>query len=109
MGIGFVLYGFLLGLLFVYEMFVEYSRGYFELAMVWRVLIGILCGLLLLMLFLLFFVTQTVLYLVCKSHHREVIDKLSLSTFLEAYMGETVAYPTVGEDIELGRAQPQQV
>ncbi|KAI3689421.1 hypothetical protein L2E82_47378 [Cichorium intybus] len=106
MGIAFVLYGFLLGLIIVYELFVEYG-GSFGLAWVWRVMLGILCGLLLLMLFLLFFVTQTVFYLVCKSHHREVIDKLSLSTFLEAYTGETVVYPTVGEEIQLGRPQPQ--
>ncbi|KAI7735886.1 hypothetical protein M8C21_018953, partial [Ambrosia artemisiifolia] len=48
-------------------------------------------------------VTQTVFYLVCKSYHRELIDKLSLSTFLGAYMGETVAYPRPGEEIQLGR------
>ncbi|KAI3689420.1 hypothetical protein L2E82_47377 [Cichorium intybus] len=109
MGIAFVLNGFLVGLLIVYGLFVEYGREIFELAMVWRVLIGILCGLLFLWLLLLFFVTQTVLYLVCKSHHREVIDKLSLSTFLGAYMGETVVYPAGGEEIQLGRPQPQQV
>ncbi|KAI3505063.1 hypothetical protein L1887_26941 [Cichorium endivia] len=109
MGIGFVLYGFLVGLLIVYEWFVEYGRQIFELALVWRVMIGILCGLLFLMLFLLFIVIHTVLYLVCKSHHREVIDKLSLSTFLGAYTGETVVYPAVGEEIQLGRPQPQQV
>ncbi|XP_023753616.1 uncharacterized protein LOC111901977 [Lactuca sativa] len=109
MGIAFVLYAFLVGLLVVYELFVEYGRGVFELAMVWRVMIGILCGLLLLMLFLLFIVTQTVLYLVCKSHHREVIDKLSLSTVLGGHMGETVVNPTVGgEEIQLGRPQLQQ-
>lgn len=109
MGIAFVLYGLLLGLLIVYELFVEYGGEIFELALIWRVMIGILCGILLLKLFLLFIVTQTVLYLVCKSHHREVIDKLSLSTFLGAYMGETVVYPAVGEEIQLGRPQPQQV
>ncbi|CAH1453964.1 unnamed protein product [Lactuca virosa] len=109
MGIAFVLYGFLLGLLIVYELFVEYGGENLGLEMVWRVMIGILCGLLLLMLFLLLIVTQTMLYLVCKSHHREVIDKLSLSTFLGAYMGETVVYPAAGEEIQLGRPQHQQV
>ncbi|CAH1453963.1 unnamed protein product [Lactuca virosa] len=109
MGIAFVLYAFLVGLFVVYELFVEYGRGVFELAMIWRVMIGILCGLLLLMLFLLFIVTQTVLYLVCKSHHGEVIDKLSLSTVLGGHMGETVVNPTVGgEEIQLGRPQLQQ-
>ncbi|CAI9291500.1 unnamed protein product [Lactuca saligna] len=107
MGIALVLYGFLLGLLIVYELFVEYGGEIFDLAMIWRVMIGILCGVLILNLFLLFFVTQTMLYLVCKSHHREVIDKLSLSTFLGAYMGETVVYPAAGEEIQLGRPQSQ--
>ncbi|KAI3781126.1 hypothetical protein L2E82_11127 [Cichorium intybus] len=109
MGIAFVLYSFLEGLLVVYRWFVEYGHVNFQLAMVWRVMIGILCGLLVLMFLLLIIVTQTVLYLVCKSFHGEVIDKLSLSTFLRAYMGETVVYPTVGEEIQLGRPQPQQV
>ncbi|KAJ9564938.1 hypothetical protein OSB04_000904 [Centaurea solstitialis] len=105
MGIAFVLYVVLVGVVIVYELFVEYGDEIFGWAMVWRVLMGILCGFLLMNLFLLFFVTQTVLYLVCKSHHREAIDKLSLSTFLGAYSGETVVYPNVGEEIQLGRPQ----
>ncbi|KAI3820405.1 hypothetical protein L1987_07951 [Smallanthus sonchifolius] len=106
MGIAFVLYGFLEGLIFVYWLFIKYGHVFFRLALIWRVMIGILCGILLLMLFLVFMVTQTVLYLVCKSYHREAIDKLSLSTFLEAYMGETVVYPGSGEEIQLGHPQP---
>ncbi|KAI3686098.1 hypothetical protein L1987_79768 [Smallanthus sonchifolius] len=105
MGIAFVLYGFLVGLILVYWLFVKYGDEVFRLALIWRMMIGILCGILLLMLFLLFIVTQTVLYLVCKSYHREAIDKLSLSTFLGAYMGETVVYPGSGEQIQLGRPQ----
>ncbi|KAI3820403.1 hypothetical protein L1987_07949 [Smallanthus sonchifolius] len=106
MRIAFVLYGILVGLNVVYILFVEYGHEVYRLALIWRVMIGILCGILLLMLFLLFIVTQTVLYLVCKSYHREAIDKLSLSTFLGAYMGETVVYPRSGEEIQLGRDQP---
>ncbi|KVH99634.1 uncharacterized protein LOC112514738 [Cynara cardunculus var. scolymus] len=109
MGIAFVLYVILVGIVVVYELFVEYGDEIFRWAMVWRVMMGILCGLLLVMLFLLFFVTQTVLYLVCKSHHREAIDKLSLSTYLGAYTGETVVYPNAGEEIQLGRPQSQPV
>ncbi|KAI3820404.1 hypothetical protein L1987_07950 [Smallanthus sonchifolius] len=106
MGIAFVLYGFLVGLIVVYILFVEYGHEVFKWALIWRVMIGILCGILLLMLLLLFIVTQTVLYLVCKSYHREAIDKLSLSTFLGAYMGETMVYPRSGQEIQLGRPQP---
>ncbi|KAJ0790541.1 hypothetical protein HanPI659440_Chr05g0216531 [Helianthus annuus] len=106
MGIAFVLYGILLGLIYVYKWFVQYGDDISGLGLIWRVLIGILCGVLLMKLFLVFTVTQTVLYLVCKSYHREAIDKLSLSTFLEAYMGETVVYPGPGEEIQLGRPRP---
>ncbi|XP_076919376.1 uncharacterized protein LOC143580156 [Bidens hawaiensis] len=105
MGIAFVLYGILYGILTVYKVYVEWDDS--GLAMIWRVMIGILCGILVMMVFLLFIVTQTVLYLVCKSYHREVIDKLSLSTFLSVYMGETVVHPQPCEEIQLGRPQPQ--
>ncbi|KAI3686100.1 hypothetical protein L1987_79770 [Smallanthus sonchifolius] len=107
MGIAFVLYVILLGLIIVYQVFVESGDEISGLAMIWRVMIGILCCILLMMLFLLFIVTQTMLYLVCKSHHREAIDKLSLTTFLSAYTAETVVYPKPGEEIQLGRRQPQ--
>ncbi|KAF5807581.1 hypothetical protein HanXRQr2_Chr05g0235271 [Helianthus annuus] len=106
MGIAFVLYGILLGLIYVYKWFVQYGDDISGLGLIWRVLIGILCGVLLMKLFLVFIVTQMVLYLVCKSYHREAIDKLSLLTFLEAYMGETVVYPGPGEEIQLGRPRP---
>ncbi|KAI7740142.1 hypothetical protein M8C21_018270, partial [Ambrosia artemisiifolia] len=82
MGIAFVLYGILVGLIVVYLLLVEYRHEVYKLVLIWRVMIGILCGIMLLMLFLMFAVTQTVLYLVCKSYHRESIDKLSLSTQL---------------------------
>ncbi|KAL8215643.1 hypothetical protein R6Q57_022480 [Mikania cordata] len=105
MGIAFVLYGILVGMIVVYLLFVEYGHEVYRMALIWKVMIGILCGVLILMLFLVFMVTQTVLYLVCKSYHREAIDKLSLSTFLGAYVGETVVYPKPGEEIQLGNRQ----
>lgn len=107
MGIAFILYVILLGVIIVYELFVEFGGEFAQLAMVWRVVIGILCVVLVTIVFLLFIVTQTVLYLVCKSYHREAIDKLSLSTFLGAYTAETVVLPKPGEEIQLGRAQAQ--
>ncbi|MFS7940968.1 hypothetical protein Hanom_Chr05g00470631 [Helianthus anomalus] len=61
MGIAFVLYRFL--------------------ALIWRVMMGILCGVIFLVLLLVFIVTQTVVYLVCKSYHWEAIDKVGLLTF----------------------------
>ncbi|XP_076919366.1 uncharacterized protein LOC143580145 [Bidens hawaiensis] len=106
MGISFVLYGVLVGIIIVNLLFVEYGHDVFKWALIWRVLIGILCGILLLMLLLVLIVTQTVLYLVCKSYHREVIDKLSLSTFLDAYIGDTMVVPRLGDEIQLGCPQP---
>ncbi|KAK9080744.1 hypothetical protein SSX86_000502 [Deinandra increscens subsp. villosa] len=105
MGIVFVLYGILLGFVISYALFVEFG-GEIGLLMIWRVMIGILLGILVTMLFLLIIVAQTVLYLVCKSHHREAIDKVSLSTFLSVYTAETVVFPKPGEEIQLGRTQP---
>ncbi|KAK1406877.1 hypothetical protein QVD17_38486 [Tagetes erecta] len=97
MGIVFILYVILVGLIVVYLLFVEYGDEVFKWALIWRVLIGVLCGILVMMVFLVFIVGQTVLYLVCKSYHREAIDKRSLSTFLGAYTGET-------EGIQVGRS-----
>ncbi|XP_076901321.1 uncharacterized protein LOC143555698 [Bidens hawaiensis] len=112
MGIAFVLYGFLYGIILtVYILCVEHGNELYGddsgLPMIWRVMIGILCGILVMMVFLLFIVTQTVLYLVCKSYHQEAIDKLSLSTFLSAYIRETMVNPKTDEEIQLERPQPQ--
>ncbi|KAK1406880.1 hypothetical protein QVD17_38489 [Tagetes erecta] len=108
MGIMFVLYGVLLGLILVYQLFVEFGDDVANLVMIWRVLIAIGCVVLVVVLFLVMIVSQTVLYLVCKSYHREAIDKMSLSTFLSAYTTETVVYPKPGEEIQLGRARTVQ-
>ncbi|PWA83337.1 hypothetical protein CTI12_AA172880 [Artemisia annua] len=110
MMIAFVMYAILVGLIIVIELFVEYGDDIFELGIVWRVMIGILCGLVLLVWFCLFIVTQTVLYMVCKSFHREAIDKVSLSTLLGVYLGETVVnLKHEEEEVQLGRAQNDSV
>ncbi|KAJ0790538.1 hypothetical protein HanPI659440_Chr05g0216501 [Helianthus annuus] len=44
MGIVFVLYGFLVGLIVMYLLFVEYGYEVFIWALIWMVMIGILCG-----------------------------------------------------------------
>ncbi|PWA92400.1 hypothetical protein CTI12_AA080420 [Artemisia annua] len=105
MPIAFVMYVLLLGIMIVLEVFVEYGDDVANLHVIWRVMIGILCALVLLIWFLLFIVMQTVLYLVCKSFHREAIDKLSLSTFLGAYAGEPLVLPNTSEEIQLGRTR----
>lgn len=64
-----------------------------------RIGYGILCFLLLFMLFLFGLVVQTVLYFVCKSYHHENIDKSALSDHLEVYLGEYV--PLKSRDIQL--------
>lgn len=109
MAIALVLYVFLVGLFLVYFYFVEYGDDIYKWTLIWRVLVGILCVIVVMVYFLVLIVTQTVLYLVCKLFHREEIDKLSLSTFLGAHTGETVVYPKPGEEIQLGRPQSQQV
>ncbi|KAF5807576.1 hypothetical protein HanXRQr2_Chr05g0235221 [Helianthus annuus] len=107
MEIAFVLYGFLVGLILVYLLFVEYGYEVLIWVLIWRVMMGILCGVIFfLVLLLVFIVTQTVVYLVCKSYHREAIDKVGLSTFLSAYMAETIVYPRSGEEIQLVCPQP---
>nr|GEV75097.1 ATP-binding cassette sub-family A member like [Tanacetum cinerariifolium] len=51
-------------------------------------IVGPVCLFLLMNMFLVGFVAQTMLYLVCKSHHHEPIDKLGLSTQLGGYLGQ---------------------
>ncbi|KAI3820401.1 hypothetical protein L1987_07947 [Smallanthus sonchifolius] len=75
----YVLYQILACVVFVYMPLVVHNKA--DLAVVWRVVIGVVCWVLLVILFLVVMVAQTVLYLVCKSHHREVIDPVSLSRF----------------------------
>ncbi|KAJ0554355.1 hypothetical protein HanLR1_Chr08g0287511 [Helianthus annuus] len=70
-------------------------------------IIGLLCLFLLMNLFLIGYVAQTMLYLVCKSHHREPIDKVGLSTQLGGYLGQFEPVFKTNKDIELGQAHPQ--
>ncbi|KAB5568521.1 hypothetical protein DKX38_002314 [Salix brachista] len=64
-----------------------------------RVFLGVICSALFLGLFLLGFVTQTVIYFVCKSNHHENIEKSALSDHLEAYHGEYA--PLKSKDLQL--------
>ncbi|XP_039170479.1 uncharacterized protein LOC120294453 [Eucalyptus grandis] len=64
-----------------------------------RVAFGVLCCLLLCALILFKLVVYTVVCFVCKSHHREKVNKLALSDHLEVYLGEYV--PLVSMDVQL--------
>lgn len=103
--ISFLSYTFLVGTVLMYMALVLSDDGY--MGFLYKLVIGILCWILLLITFLLFTVTQSILYLVCKSHHRETIDKVSLSTYLGAYFGGSQPVFKIGEDIQLGRPQPE--
>ncbi|XP_023753611.1 uncharacterized protein LOC111901973 [Lactuca sativa] len=105
--VSFLLYGLLGSVVFMYLALVVLDAA--ELAVVWQAAIGILCCVLLVIMFLLIMVIQTVLYLVCKSHHREAIDKVGLSTYLGAYLSNSQPAFMVGEDIQLGGSQNQPV
>ncbi|GJZ52751.1 hypothetical protein Tco_0607636 [Tanacetum coccineum] len=102
--IAFAMYVVLSALIIAWELFVQHGDEIFRLHMVWRVVIGIVCGLVLMMWLLKFITIHTILYLVCKSVHGEAIDKLSLSTFLEEYTLETAVLPISGEEIGRTRA-----
>ncbi|KAC9728871.1 hypothetical protein E3N88_45332 [Mikania micrantha] len=70
-------------------------------------IVGLMCVFLLMNLFLLGYVVQTMLYLVCKSYHREPIDKIGLASQLGGYLGEFEPAFKVNNDIQLGRPQVQ--
>ncbi|XP_071703703.1 uncharacterized protein [Rutidosis leptorrhynchoides] len=108
MGIAFVLYVILLGLMLVYEVFVEFGDNVAELKMIWRVMIGMLCAAVVMILLLMFGVTHVMLYFVCKSYHGEAVDKLSLAAYLGAYCDETVVI-LMPKEIQLGSAQVEQM
>ncbi|KAL8215640.1 hypothetical protein R6Q57_022477 [Mikania cordata] len=102
-----MLYQFLTGVVIVYMLFVAYDGA--ALAMVWRVVIGIMCGVLTVIVFLLIMVTETVVYLVCKSYHREPVEPVSISTYLSAYLTDSRPVFRTAEDIQLGRPHNQPV
>ncbi|KAI3784278.1 hypothetical protein L1987_43374 [Smallanthus sonchifolius] len=95
----FGLYCIFVGILILFFVFVW--DGFFGL------IVGIVCVFLLMNLFLLGYVAQTMLYLVCKSYHREPIDKTGLSTHLGGYLGEFEPAFKVNKDIQLGQPQNQ--
>ncbi|KAM0044445.1 hypothetical protein Hdeb2414_s0010g00353351 [Helianthus debilis subsp. tardiflorus] len=96
----FVLYCVFAGILILFYIFM-WNFTFFSL------IIGLLCLFLLMNLFLIGYVAQTMLYLVCKSHHREPIDKVGLSTQLGGYLGQFEPVFKTNKDIELGQAHPQ--
>ncbi|KAJ9560122.1 hypothetical protein OSB04_005282 [Centaurea solstitialis] len=88
-----VLYCILVSIVMFYVLNWNYS--------VFTLIIGLMCLILLMILFLVGYVAQTMLYLICKSHHREPIDKIGLSSKLEGYLGELEPAIETHEDIEL--------
>jgi hypothetical protein len=48
-------------------------------------------------------VTQTVVYLVCKSYHHESLDKANISDHLEVYLGDYV--PLKASDVQMEQFQ----
>lgn len=64
-----------------------------------KICYGILCLVLLTLLFLFGLVVQTVIYFVCKSYHHENIDKSSLADHLDAYLGDYI--PLNSKNIQL--------
>ncbi|KAI3672803.1 hypothetical protein L6452_38903 [Arctium lappa] len=96
-----VLYCILAGILMLFYVFI-WNYSFFTL------IVGLVCLLLLMILFLVGYVAQTMLYLICKSHHREPIDKMGLSTQLGGYLGEFEPAIKTNKDVELGKPQTQQ-
>ncbi|XP_071694297.1 uncharacterized protein [Rutidosis leptorrhynchoides] len=94
----FVLYCFFAGILILFYVFV-WNFTFFT------IIIGIVCLFLLMNLFLVGYVAQTMLYLVCKSHHGEPIDKAGLSTQLGGYLGQFEPVFRANKDVELGQTQ----
>ncbi|KAK1411124.1 hypothetical protein QVD17_37668 [Tagetes erecta] len=72
------------------------------------VIMTLVCVFLLMILFLVGYVAQTMLYLVCKSYHGEPIDKMELSRQLGGDLGQIEPTLKVNKDInELGLPQVQ--
>ncbi|KAL4565837.1 hypothetical protein LXL04_029943 [Taraxacum kok-saghyz] len=98
----FVLYGIFTGILMLFYVFV-WNYSFITL------IVGLLCLFLLMNMFLVGYVAQTMLYLICKSYHREPIDKVGLSTQLGGYLGQFEPVFKPNKDVELGQPQPHQV
>ncbi|PWA83335.1 hypothetical protein CTI12_AA172860 [Artemisia annua] len=103
--VSFMLYLFMGVVVFVYMTFYTYNNG--ALGKVWLGIITIICGVMLVIGFLVIIIVQTMLYLVCKSHHQETIDLGSSSTYLDAYLSDAHPGYRAREVIQLGRPQNQ--
>ncbi|XP_074374284.1 uncharacterized protein LOC141714679 [Apium graveolens] len=90
----------LVGIQIVFQLFVVHGYS----VDTWKkIVLGILCFLLLVVLILFWLVAQTIIYFVCKSYHHENIDKSSLSDHLEVYLGEYE--PLKSKDVQLEHYQ----
>ncbi|CAI9291495.1 unnamed protein product [Lactuca saligna] len=98
----FVLYCIFAGILILFYVFV-WNFTFLTL------IVGVVCLFLLMNMFLLGYVAQTMLYLICKSYHREPIDKVGLSTQLGGYLSQVEPVFKANKDVELGQPphQPQ--
>ncbi|KAI3926657.1 hypothetical protein MKW98_014304 [Papaver atlanticum] len=86
------------GTVFAFSSLVVHGES---LAMVFRVSLGILCFVLLVIFIHFGLVIQTIIYFVCKSYHKENIDKSSLGDHLDGYhLGQYVPL-SKDEDIQL--------
>ncbi|XAR62418.1 hypothetical protein NMG60_11017163 [Bertholletia excelsa] len=88
----------LIGIEAIFELLVVHGG---EFGVVGRVGFGAICCLLMFKLVLFGLVVQTVIYFVCKSYHHESIDRSSLSTHLEVYLGDYVRLRA--KDVQLER------
>lgn len=86
-----------IGLEAVFKIFVVIA---YEKGLGYRVGLGISCLILLSILMLFVDVIQTIIYFVCKSYHREKIDKSSLANLLGEYLGEYVP-PKYSKDVQM--------
>ncbi|XAR62419.1 hypothetical protein NMG60_11017165 [Bertholletia excelsa] len=86
-----------IGIEVIFELLVVHG----EFAVVGRIGFGVVCCLLMFKLVLFGLVVQTVIYFVCKSYHHESIDRSTLSTHLEVYLGDYVRL--TAKDVQLER------
>ena len=68
-----------------------------------RLLLGLLMLVALCCVVMFALVTQTVVYLVCKSYHHESLDKANISDHLEVYLGDYV--PLKASDVQMEQFQ----
>ncbi|KAL5647351.1 hypothetical protein ACJX0J_041706, partial [Zea mays] len=68
-----------------------------------RLLLGLIMLAALCCIVMLVLVTQTIVYLVCKSYHHESLDKTNISDHLEVYLGDYV--PLKASDVQMEQFQ----